>query len=237
MRARELPGERLAGAAGHARRRSCRAGGSRCGTAASAWMSAPLRTRAALITWQPVRRAASAQNDGSLVAVQLEHRQRRPRRRRAATSSSVGLTNTPTTSTRRSSAARDLGGDVELAAARRARPEDQPERPRAGLHGALGVVEVGDPAELDLGDRLLHSPHRTSAAAAVSARQAASMSAARISASPTARASTPAAASSVELGARAEARLGDDHACRRARAAAARTCARCRPRASSGRGC
>ncbi len=69
-----------------------------------AWISAPLRTRAALITRQPVRRAASAQNDGpsspwswSIVSPTSSAVR--------ATSSSVGLTNTPTTSTRRLTAA------------------------------------------------------------------------------------------------------------------------------------
>ena len=67
-------------------------------------MSAPLCTRAALITLQPVRRATSEQNAGpsspcSWTIV-------KPTASAVpATSSSVGFTNTPTTSTRRLSAA------------------------------------------------------------------------------------------------------------------------------------
>ena len=59
-------------------------------------MSAPLRTRAALITRHPVRRADLGAERRALVAVQLDHRQARPRRRRAATSlAASGSTNTP----------------------------------------------------------------------------------------------------------------------------------------------
>src|SRR5437764_5725904 len=67
-------------------------------------MSAPLRTRAALITLQPVRRAASAQKAGpsspwswSIVSSTASAV--------CASSSSVGFTNTPATSTRRLTAA------------------------------------------------------------------------------------------------------------------------------------
>jgi hypothetical protein len=45
---------------------------------------------------------------------------------------------------------RDLGGCIELAPARRARPEDQPDRPRARVDGETRVFKRGDPAELDL---------------------------------------------------------------------------------------
>ena len=44
----------------------------------------------------------------------------------------------------------DLGRRVEFAAPRRARVEDQPDRPGARGGGALGVGQVGHPAELDL---------------------------------------------------------------------------------------
>ena len=71
--------------------------------ASAAWMSAVLRTRSALITLQPVRRAASWQNDGpsspcswSIVSCSSSTA--------VASSGRVGLTNTPTISAwRRSS--------------------------------------------------------------------------------------------------------------------------------------
>ena len=45
----------------------------------------------------------------------------------------------------------DLAGDLKLTRPRRPRPEDHADRPRAGGHGALGVAEIRDAAELDLG--------------------------------------------------------------------------------------
>ena len=67
-------------------------------------MSAPLRTRTALITLHPVRRRTSSQNDGpsspcswTIVSEAASAV--------AAISSSVALTNTPATSARRRSAA------------------------------------------------------------------------------------------------------------------------------------
>ena len=70
---------------------------------------------------------------------------RRPARPRRASRS----TNTPTISTRRRSAARDAGGDGRVGRARRARPEDEAERPRTELDGELGVLGTGDAADLD----------------------------------------------------------------------------------------
>jgi len=43
----------------------------------------------------------------------------------------------------------DALGRGQIAAPRRAGEQDHPERPRPGLDGVLGVVEGGDPAELD----------------------------------------------------------------------------------------
>ena len=120
--------------------------------------SASLRTCAALITRQPVRRAASAQNAGpsspcswSIV---------RPSASAVcATSSSVGLTNTPTSSARRLSAAAISA--PSSGRTRRGEPrEDQADRPGAQVGGALGVRERGEPADLDLrGNRRHLAPH------------------------------------------------------------------------------
>ena len=68
--------------------------------ASAAWMSAALRTRSALITLQPVRRAASMQKDGpsspcSWIMVSCSSSTA------VASSGRVALTNTPTISARR----------------------------------------------------------------------------------------------------------------------------------------
>ncbi len=61
----------------------------------------------------------------------------RPRRRSAATCSSVGVDEHADDLGAAAQRGRDLGRVVELAPARRVRPEDQPDRPRAGLDREL----------------------------------------------------------------------------------------------------
>ena len=105
-------------------------------------------SRTALITFAPVRRPASAQNAGPSSPCSWTW-VRWSASAACATSSSVALTNTPTSSTRRRSAAAMPAADGGVGRARRARPEDEAERPRAELDGELGVLEAGDAADLD----------------------------------------------------------------------------------------
>ena len=113
-------------------------------------MSARERIRSALITRQPVplgggRAEAGPSSPCSCTCV-------RPIRSAAcATSSSVGLTNTPTSSARRRTRARDARRHRRLDVALGARPEDEADRPGAQLDGELGVLGAGDAADLDAG--------------------------------------------------------------------------------------
>ena len=210
----------------HARRRSCRAGGSRCGTRASAWTSAPLRTRAALITLQPVRRAASAQNAGpsspcswSIVSPTASAT--------AATSSSVGVDEHADDLGPPLDRGGDLGrGLVERAAPRRAaarRSSRSPTRRRSTAR--CGVVERGDAAELDPGRSRQHIVADGSAPRSARGRRPrcrASASAPRRSAPRRRRPPR----SSRELRAASEPGFGDDQRAGRDSRRAARTCAR-----------
>src|SRR5579884_1665935 len=97
---------------------------------------------------------------------------------------------------------RDLGCGWQRGSPGRPRPEDQPDGPGARRGRMLGVLKRGDPAELDPG---AHRDNRRAAGwgadaggdqPPVRARQAASTSGARMSASPTRTASKPARSSS-----------------------------------------
>ena len=109
-------------------------------------------TGAALMTLAPVRRATSAQKAGpsspcscTMLKPDAVGHRRRPRRAWA-------LTKTPTSSTRRRRRRDDPRRLGRIAGARRARPEDAPDRPGAEVGGQRGVLERRDAADLDAWD-------------------------------------------------------------------------------------
>ena len=223
---RELPGERLAGAArptGHVAVEQVEVGVERrqrldVGAAADPRRldhlaaGAPRRPRRR--TTAPRRRAAGPSSGRA---------PRRSARRRPASA----LTNTPATSAPALKRRGDLGGGGELAAARRARARRSARPPRRRRRAARSASRMdGDAAELDLRGASPR-PHRRASQRASSPAgpdrdpggepelnaaqqlpQAASMSGARISASPISTASMPASAEPRELLGAAEPGLG-----------------------------
>ena len=111
-------------------------------------MSAAEATWIALITLTPVRRATSAQKEApsSPFSWTIESCSSSTAR---ATSGRVGLTNTPTISQLAPECGGDLRGDAGIDVPRRLLVVDQPDRPRTEPHRLGGVVQIGDPAELD----------------------------------------------------------------------------------------
>ena len=119
----------------------------------SACRSAPPATRAALMTFAPVRRATSVANDGPLVAVQLDVRE--PDRVGGAGDLVERRVHEHADELDPAAhAARDPGRDRLLDGAREPRPEDEAERPGAQRRRQLGVLEARDAADLDPGHRV-----------------------------------------------------------------------------------
>ncbi len=112
---------------------------------------APIRT--ALITFAPVRCATAVAEGRAFVAVQLPSAAGRACRPHGRRISSIGwLTNSAhAVSTLRRSLADDAGGDCQVhVALGRSGHRMKPKRPGAELDRALGVLEPGDAADLDL---------------------------------------------------------------------------------------
>ena len=139
---------------GRCRRRPCRrprrAGGSRCGSARRRGCRRPSRRRSALMTRAPVRSATAVQNDGPSSPCSCTCVSPTPSAS-WTTSSSVGLTNTPTGSTRRRSAraipAAIAGSQRRLEPGQKLKPIAH--APSVGRQ--LGVLVTGDAADLHVG--------------------------------------------------------------------------------------
>jgi hypothetical protein len=155
MSGRELPGERLAAAAAHT------------GAVAVEQVKVGVERRQRL----DVRAAADAAGldhlaarapadfgaeGGTLVAVQLDHRQT-DRLRRPRHEAQRRVDEHPDDLETPLEARRDLHRGAELAPPGRLRREDQADRPRASLRGARRVPEIGEAAELDPGALFAHS--------------------------------------------------------------------------------
>ena len=124
--------------------------------ALSAWMSARLRTRAALITRQPVRRAASAQNAGPSSPWSWSRLSPISSAARV-TSLERGVDEHPGDLRRGAGARRRSRRRPPAGSAAASPATGSPPAPRRRLRPPLGVGEVGDAAELDLGNGLIHT--------------------------------------------------------------------------------